>query len=59
MRVLSVSGVDHLAAADAALVHGIGVNNILAVIRMRGASISKIYSFGKHFDLIEDITRFE
>ena len=59
VKVLGVSREDYLAATDTATTQGIGVNDALAVIKMREEKISEIYSFDKHFDLIEGITRFE
>lgn len=57
--VLSVSREDYLAATDAAPVQGIGFNDALAVIKMRAEGITEIYSFDKHFDLIDGIIRAE
>ena len=59
VKVLDVSREDYLAAADVAPTQGIGVNDALAVIKMRGAGLSEIYSFDKHFDVIEGIARSE
>lgn len=59
IRVLDVSREDYLAATDAAPSQGLGINDALAVIKMREASVSEIYSFDKHFDGIEGITRLE
>lgn len=59
IKVLGVSREDYLAAADAAPSQGLGINDALAVIKMKEAGVSEIYSFDKHFDGIEGITRFE
>jgi predicted nucleic acid-binding protein len=57
VNVLAVSREDYLAAADAAPEQGIGVNDALAVIKMKETGVSEIYSFDKHFDVIEGIIR--
>lgn len=59
VKVLDVSREDYLAATDVAPTQGIGVNDALAVIKMREAGLSEIYSFDKHFDVIEGIVRSE
>lgn len=59
VKVLIVSREDYLAAADAAPAQGIGINDALAVIKMKETGISEIYSFDKHFDMIEGIIRAE
>ncbi len=59
IKVLDVSHEDYLAATDAAPSQGLGINDALAIIKMRGAGVSEIYSFDKHFDGIDGITRFE
>lgn len=57
IKVLDVSREDYLAATDAAPAQGIGINDAIALIKMREAGISEIYSFDQHFDRIEEITR--
>jgi hypothetical protein len=59
VKVLAVSREDYLAAADEAPAQGIGINDALAVIKMKETGISEIYSFDKHFDTIEGIIRAE
>jgi len=59
IKVLDVSREDYLAATDAAPSQGLGINDALAVIKMRGTDVSEIYSFDRHFDGIEGVTRVE
>jgi len=55
--VLEVSTHDYLMAADLASIYNIGINDSLALIKMRERGIDEIYSFDKHFDEIEGIAR--
>lgn len=57
VEVLNVSREDYLAATDTAPTQNIGINDALAVIKMREAGVSEIYSFDKHFDAVEGVTR--
>jgi predicted nucleic acid-binding protein len=57
IAVIEVSSHDYLMAADLASIHNIGINDSLALIKMRERGVDEIYSFDKHFDEIEGITR--
>ena len=59
VKVIDVSREDYLAAADVAPTQGIGINDALALIKMREAGLSEIYSFDKHFDVIDGIVSSE
>lgn len=57
ITVVGVSEHDYLMAADLALTRRIGINDSLALIKMRERGIREIYSFDRHFDGIEGIVR--
>ena len=57
ITVVGVSYHDYLMAADLASTHCIGINDSLALIKMRERGIREIYSFDRHFDEIEGIVR--
>jgi len=57
IRVMETSKEDYLMAADIASTRNIGINDSLALIKMRESGANEIYSFDRHFDEIEDITR--
>ena len=57
ISISEVSNEDYLIAADLAPIYNIGINDSLALVKMRGKGINEIYSFDKHFDGIEGIIR--
>ena len=57
ITVAEVSPQDYLMAADLASSYNIGINDSIALIKMRERGVEEIYSFDRHFDGIEGIIR--
>ncbi len=57
LRVVDVGGVDYSAAIQASGDLGVGVNDCLAYLVMREHGIGEIYSFDRHFDEMDGISR--
>ena len=57
IQICDVTPDDYLSAVSIAEQHPVGLNDALAYVLMKRAEITKIYSFDKHFDRFQDITR--
>jgi len=57
IHVCDVSQDDYLDAVSIAEQYPVGLNDALAYVMMKKAEISRIYSFDKHFDCFNEITR--
>lgn len=57
LKVVDVGGGDYSAAIQASGVLGVGVNDCLAYLVMRDLGVDEIYSFDRHFDEMDGVSR--
>ena len=57
IQICEVTPDDYLNAVSISEQHPVGLNAALAYVLMKKTAITKIYSFGKHFDCFPEIKR--